>query len=180
MRTSSRDLERGPEAYLQTWERAVGVPLDSCRPDVEPLTERQLRQVRRGQSPEAVLLTLGQPRQRDGDRFTYCLRGDRTATVRFGGDGTVTRVDRGTAPASAASGPDAEPVATDRLRPAGRDAAVTAAQGHAGHGHAGHHHAAELVGATTGGERGGPLAVAILALGLTAAVIHRATRQPAR
>jgi hypothetical protein len=66
------DLERGVEAYLQMWERALGVHPDSCRPDVDALTEADLEQLRPGLAPEQVVALLGQPRQRVGSSFTYC------------------------------------------------------------------------------------------------------------
>lgn len=71
------DLERGPEAYLPMWEGAVGVPPDSCRRDVEPLSRRALLDLQRGTAPEVVLVALGQPKVRAGDRFVYCVTGDR-------------------------------------------------------------------------------------------------------
>ncbi len=84
----TRDLQNGPEAYLQMWERSVGVAGDSCRSDVPDLTSGDLARVRRGMTPEQVLAVLGQPHTRVGQAFTFCSsRG--TATVRFTTAGRV-------------------------------------------------------------------------------------------
>lgn len=83
-----RDLERAAEAYLQMWERAVGVRPDACRRDVADLSASRVASVSRGQTPEQVLLALGQPRTRVGTAFGYCTaRGE--LTVRFDGGGRV-------------------------------------------------------------------------------------------
>ncbi|HEU0131760.1 MAG TPA: peptidase [Mycobacteriales bacterium] len=86
------DMQRGVEAYLQMWERAIGVAPDACRADVTDLTSNDLRGVRKHMTPEQVLAALGQPATRTGAAFTYCTA-DGTATVRFGGDGRVSGVD---------------------------------------------------------------------------------------
>ena len=83
------DMTRGPEAYLQMWERAIGVAPDSCRVDVADVSDEQLDSLERGMSARQVLETLGQPRVRTADTFEYCVVGDRTGTVRFSDDGTV-------------------------------------------------------------------------------------------
>jgi microsomal dipeptidase-like Zn-dependent dipeptidase len=84
----TRDVENAAEAYLQMWERAIGVGGDSCRADVPNLTKGDLTRVRRGMSPEQVLALLGQPHTRVGTAFTFCgPRG--VATVRFNTAGTV-------------------------------------------------------------------------------------------
>jgi hypothetical protein len=87
------DLALGAEAYLQMWERAIGVYGDSCRTDVPDLGAGDLARVRRGMTPEQVLGTLGQPHTRVGSTFTYCgTRG--TVTVRFDRRGLVAAVPR--------------------------------------------------------------------------------------
>ncbi len=88
-----RDLARGAEAYLQMWERAIGVYGDSCRPDVPDLTRGDLQAVHPGMTPEQVLATLGQPHTRSGRAFTYCATTG-TVSVRFGGNGLVVMVPR--------------------------------------------------------------------------------------
>jgi hypothetical protein len=86
------DLTLGPEAFLETWERAIGITGDSCRADVDDLTSSDLASVHRGMSPEDVLAAIGQPHTRVGTRFTYCATGGRTATVTFRPNGLVDSV----------------------------------------------------------------------------------------
>ncbi len=87
----TKDLENGPEAMLQMWERASGVVGDSCRADIADLTTGDVKKVRKGMTPAQVLVALGQPHTRVGTTYTYCgPRG--TTTVRFGSAGTVTKV----------------------------------------------------------------------------------------
>jgi hypothetical protein len=84
------DMARGPEAYLQMWERAVGVAPDSCRADVEDLTNDDLAVLEKGMSPEVVLGVLGQPSLRTSTNFTYCMTDDRVAVLRFQADGELS------------------------------------------------------------------------------------------
>ena len=87
----TRDVENGPEAFLQMWERAVGVVGDSCRSDIADLTAGDLARVRAGMTPEQVLAVLGQPHDRVGRSFTYCgPRG--TSKVVFSAAGLVQPV----------------------------------------------------------------------------------------
>jgi hypothetical protein len=87
------DMERGVEAYLQMWERAVGIMPDACRPDVLDLTATDVGAVRKGMTPEQVLRTIGQPKARAATAFTYCAEAG-TVTVTFGTNGRVSRVDQ--------------------------------------------------------------------------------------
>jgi hypothetical protein len=84
------DMERGPEAYLQMWERAIGIAPDACRTDVADLTDARLAGLQQGMTPRAVLETLGQPHTRVAATFTYCLEGNRTATLTFTQDGHLS------------------------------------------------------------------------------------------
>jgi hypothetical protein len=77
------DMARGSEAYLQTWERAIGIAPDACRPDVPDLTKADLGRLRTGMTPREVLSAIGQPGVRSGSTFTYCIEGGGTATFRF-------------------------------------------------------------------------------------------------
>ena len=77
------DLSRGPEVYLQMWERAIGITPDSCRDDVVDITDEQLDSLDKGMSAEEIVKTLGQPSTRTGEAFTYCAAGGRTATLTF-------------------------------------------------------------------------------------------------
>jgi microsomal dipeptidase-like Zn-dependent dipeptidase len=90
------DMTRGPEAYLQMWERAAGVAGDACRADVPDLTDEEIGTLRTNMSPEDVLWALGQPHARDGTDFRYCLTGGRIATVRFTEDGHLVEVTEAT------------------------------------------------------------------------------------
>jgi hypothetical protein len=89
-----RDLTRGPEAYLQMWERAIGIKGDSCRKDIPDLTNRDLGRVKHGMTPEQVLATIGQPHRRTGTTFSYCANGGDKALVEFNRDGKVRNVSR--------------------------------------------------------------------------------------
>ncbi|HYP24547.1 MAG TPA: hypothetical protein VEV43_13330, partial [Actinomycetota bacterium] len=89
------DMLLGPEAYLQMWERAIGVAGSSCRTDVADLTPEDFERLRTGMTAEEVLRTLGQPRSRSGNEFAYCLTWDRTGTVRFTSGGEVESWDTG-------------------------------------------------------------------------------------
>jgi hypothetical protein len=59
------DMMGGAEAYLETWERAYGVPAIGCR-------RAALRSVRVGDSSLTVLRKAGQPASRPGRSFRYC------------------------------------------------------------------------------------------------------------
>ncbi|HVE64806.1 MAG TPA: hypothetical protein VNB94_13525, partial [Mycobacteriales bacterium] len=85
------DVERAVEAYLQMWERAVGVPGNACRRDVADLTGKRVSRVRVGMTVERVLLALGQPRSRDRRTLTFCGEQGSVA-VRIGDDGRVRSV----------------------------------------------------------------------------------------
>jgi microsomal dipeptidase-like Zn-dependent dipeptidase len=84
------DLIRGPEAFLQMWERALGIAPDACRSDVDDLTDDRIGALQAGMSPRVVLETLGQPSSRMGADFTYCMTDQRTATLTFDADGNLT------------------------------------------------------------------------------------------
>ena len=84
------DLARGPEAYLQMWERAIGIAPDSCRPDVADLSDAQLGSLRKGMTTEEVLRALGQPSSRLGTTYAYCATGARTLTLKFNSDGRLS------------------------------------------------------------------------------------------
>ena len=94
------DISRGPEAYLQMWERAEGIAPDSCRnPDLRKPVRKVERLVRRGMSTRAVMEAVGQPYTRLGREFGLCARtsGDPTVrmTVTFTQGGKVVSVRRG-------------------------------------------------------------------------------------
>jgi hypothetical protein len=93
------DMERGAEAYLQTWERTYGIAPDACRNADQRLDVTSFRsQVRTGMTTRQVMDAVGQPYGRSGQTFTTCAR---TATdpevrmgVEFSASGLVTGVRR--------------------------------------------------------------------------------------
>ena len=68
------DLARGSEAYLQMWERAVGVPPVECRAQRGILSRRGGNRVRLGSTPEQALRSGGQPRTR-ARVWEWCVKG---------------------------------------------------------------------------------------------------------
>jgi microsomal dipeptidase-like Zn-dependent dipeptidase len=91
------DLMNGAEAYLETWERAVGVPGPGCLTTPRLVARRGFGPLRRGRSTEQVLFGAGQPQRRIGDTFTWCAvkagtkrRGK--VAVTFDGAGKVASV----------------------------------------------------------------------------------------
>jgi hypothetical protein len=77
-----RDLGRGAEAYLQMWERAVGVPAERCRAERDRFRTVRLGALHLGDSPTAVLRKAGQPTRRPGRSFRYCVSGKRNEGTR--------------------------------------------------------------------------------------------------
>lgn len=91
------DLMSGAEAYLETWERAIGVPAGSCLAAPKRLSRTGFGPLRLGRSVERTLFAAGQPRRRVGRSFHYCLttaKGARRgrATVAFDANGKATRI----------------------------------------------------------------------------------------
>jgi len=91
------DMARGAEAYLQMWERAVGIAPDSCRnPRLRKPVSKVHRLVRPGMTPVQVMRKVGQPFTRLGSTFGICAtRGTKSnvrVTIRFGPSGRVTEV----------------------------------------------------------------------------------------
>jgi hypothetical protein len=70
------DLLRGPEAYLQMWERSVGIPATKCLGPRAKLGARGLGPIRLGMSNLKLLRRAGQPLQRTR-AWTYCVKGSR-------------------------------------------------------------------------------------------------------
>jgi hypothetical protein len=96
------DLGRGAEAYLQMWERAVGVPPTRCERRRARATRRGLGRVRLRAGADALLRRAGQPSRR-GRAWTWCARGGGQVTARLTRSGRVTSV-RSTAPGHRAVG----------------------------------------------------------------------------
>jgi hypothetical protein len=81
-----KDLGRGAEAYLQMWERAEGIPA-GCGPARARLTRRGLAGAWLGDTSGMLLRRAGQPRQRPGRAWTWCVnrRGRMTSVLTPGG-----------------------------------------------------------------------------------------------
>jgi hypothetical protein len=91
------DMFQGAEAYLDTWERADGVPATSCQPAHESFTARGLgKAVRLGDTSEAALYRAGQPTTRPGRSYRYCVAGSAATatpvTSVFNARGRVTAI----------------------------------------------------------------------------------------
>ena len=76
------DMSRGPEAYLQMWERAQGVTNDGCRDPRALRSAATLRGIPTGSSATYVLTHAGQPHRRLDRTFTYCGRTSTGSTTR--------------------------------------------------------------------------------------------------
>jgi hypothetical protein len=74
------DLLNGPEAYLQMWERAVGVPATHCLPRRARLRARGMGRIHLGMDDRALLQSAGQPLQRSR-AWTYCVQGAASASA---------------------------------------------------------------------------------------------------
>jgi hypothetical protein len=75
------DMARGAEAYLEMWERAMGVPAPTARSPRAPLTGRGLGSVHLGDSYLEALQRAGQPMKRNGRVWTWKVAGERRAKV---------------------------------------------------------------------------------------------------
>ncbi len=71
-----RDMLRGSEAYLEMWERAVGVPSSRCLGARSRFSSRGLGPLRLGLSYKALLERAGQPLRRTR-AWSYCVAGKR-------------------------------------------------------------------------------------------------------
>ncbi len=86
------DMYRGPEAYLQTWERAYGAKPDACtNPSLKHSKHFFRTRLHAGQSWWKVLMTAGQPHRRIDQHFTYCTKGG-PMTVNFSKAGKLVSV----------------------------------------------------------------------------------------
>ncbi|MGZ5421729.1 MAG: hypothetical protein ACXWXF_06235 [Aeromicrobium sp.] len=66
------DMARGPEAYLQMWERAEGVANDGCRDARALKRDSVIKGIAKGSTVRMVLAKTGQPHSRLNTTFTYC------------------------------------------------------------------------------------------------------------
>jgi hypothetical protein len=79
-----QDMARGAEAYLLTWERALGIEANSCTGGSPLRPVSVFRDLPRGATTRQVLFAVGQPDARVGGTFSYCARRP---------DGARTRVE---------------------------------------------------------------------------------------
>ncbi|MBO9522024.1 MAG: hypothetical protein J7518_10850 [Nocardioidaceae bacterium] len=86
-----QDMTRGPEAYLQTWERAYGVKPDACSNGGKHSSRFFHTRVRVGSTWWKVVRTAGQPHRRIDRQFAYCGASG-TVLVNFNARGRVTSV----------------------------------------------------------------------------------------
>lgn len=141
------DLERGSEAYLQMWERAVGVTSDACRDAAATRGSDEFAELEPGTAVRDVLLAVGQPHMRQGREFAYCtadgsdlvdvwLTFDDSGTLsvvdhRAGGqDGSLPRPEIDQTPAASSGGTGTDGVGTAAT--GGAWSPVTALLPHAG------------------------------------------------
>jgi len=105
------DLAKGSEAYLQMWERTIGIPGPGCpaRSVIEGLPA--------GAGPEDVLRAAGQPVERGADSYTYCVEEGGTATATFDGSARLVGASFGSAdlPVDRLPAPPADRVGGGRL-----------------------------------------------------------------
>jgi hypothetical protein len=85
-----QDMARGPEAYLQMWERAEGVRPNACTNGGRH-SASYFKHLRKGTSAWAVLKKAGQPDRRIGHSYTYCTTGGK-ATLTFSQGGALRKV----------------------------------------------------------------------------------------
>jgi hypothetical protein len=115
------DMLHGAEAYLQTWERAYGVPAAHGLPSRGRFGARGVGRLRLGASSKQVLYAAGQPLNRPGSDYLYRVGRRGLASVVFGRRGRVEVVlfaaHRYTAGAVAVGAPRS--VLRRRARPAG-------------------------------------------------------------
>jgi hypothetical protein len=86
------DLLNGPEAYLQMWERAVGVPSTRCL-NRRARLRRGLGPIRLGMDSRTLLHAAGQPLRRTR-AWTYCVQksGSRGAAAVLTPEGSVALI----------------------------------------------------------------------------------------
>ena len=91
------DMSRGAEAYLQMWERTMGIKPDSCRnPGLRKNVSVVQRLIRKGMTTRTVMRKVGQPYTRLGTTYGFCAktatRSKVMMTVTFNRAGRVTGV----------------------------------------------------------------------------------------
>jgi hypothetical protein len=118
----ARDMLRGAEAYLQTWERAYGVAPESCFAKRARISRRGLGALRIRRPAFNVLKRGGQPARRKGTSYTYCAKGGGEVLAAFskrGRTAVVASSGRGHSAGGIAIGQRAHEL-RDVARPLGR------------------------------------------------------------
>jgi hypothetical protein len=77
------DMANGAEAYLQMWERAEGVPGPRCRSRTSRLRRKGVRYIELGRQADNFLRRAGQPQQRDGRVWRWCVKNRSLHRVRI-------------------------------------------------------------------------------------------------
>jgi hypothetical protein len=85
------DMARGSEAYLQMWERTVGVPITPYHHSRAKVTRSGIGRVHLGDMPVSVLKRAGQPAVRGDRAWTYRVRKRKLVAV-FDGSQEVALV----------------------------------------------------------------------------------------
>jgi microsomal dipeptidase-like Zn-dependent dipeptidase len=85
----ANDLMSGAEAYLQTWERSIGVPASTCLTPPKRLSRSGFGPLRLGQTAQRTLLTAGQPSSRVGQTFRWCSTRQKAKGARRAGVAAV-------------------------------------------------------------------------------------------
>jgi hypothetical protein len=75
----AEDMLRGPEAYLQMWERSVGIPPSRCMSATRRLGRRGLGPLRLGLTTRELLERAGQPLTRNR-AWSWCASGKRVSS----------------------------------------------------------------------------------------------------
>ena len=115
------DLANGAEAYLQMWERAEGVPGPRCRSRSGDMRRSGVRHVEPGLRANKLLRQAGQPQQRDGRVWRWCL--NKRALDKVAITAVLTRRGRSALVATQARGQRADKVAVgDKRRRVARHA----------------------------------------------------------
>jgi microsomal dipeptidase-like Zn-dependent dipeptidase len=68
-----KDMSHGAEAYVQMWERAVGVPGPYCHTSVNGFGAGGVGKFALRSTPEALLRRAGQPQRRIARRWRWCV-----------------------------------------------------------------------------------------------------------
>jgi microsomal dipeptidase-like Zn-dependent dipeptidase len=88
------DMARGAEAYLEMWERAIGVPAPAAVSPKTKLRKRGFGGLRLGESYVEALQRAGQPAERNGRVWTWKLAGGGKAVAVLTPNGNVGLIAR--------------------------------------------------------------------------------------